>query len=741
MKKTLLRLALSCAVLLSSTFAFAGAKNTPMQAFIDREKSQHEFVPVTGLWQQSDRFAVSATEAFVSKAMVMDINTAVLSKLATEKPQAITLTVASPYGGTVEVELARFDFLSKDFKIAEKGANGTNMVSYTPGAYYRGVVKGVEGSMAAFSFFNGEAYGVYSTPDEGNTVIEPNTMAGAPANNYLVYQDKDMKIRPQGKCGVDGSAKPTKTTANKNVYSTCKDLEVFFKADYETYIDFSMNTTTLANYLTSVFNNIATLYRNEGIYVSIRYMEVNIASDAYQNPWWTESSDFLFEFANTQTDLHDADMAMLLSTRDGGMGGVAFLDQLCFGNPYSFSNINKIAPGGFPTYTWNVHMMTHEFGHTIGSPHTHDCEWNGNFTAIDACYPISGGCPNPVPAYPSGGGTIMSYCHFQSVGINFSKGFGQQPGDLVRDRVFNAPCAEIRLVKQPTATANETVIANRECTDDDNITWYWNDKNNVEEEDDVLAMKIRKAGSNIGNLDATGFDVRSATLAKYGTGQGYSIPMPKGTILKGTNVSMSRYWSINATTQPAGEVEVMFPITAKDMADVDGSAPNTTPLTNNDLVLYMAVNGKDGNPANGIPGAAATDIKLYNYGASATSKNWATEQYGDTILVKFNTRDLKGGGTLIYSYSQDPNAVGSVFSQGNIVLYPNPTHSVWNVWVPNTGSSSSFSLYTVDGRLVKQQMLNGDSLNEVDASQLAAGLYYYRISSETATYTGNLQKQ
>jgi hypothetical protein len=75
------------------------------------------------------------------------------------------------------------------------------------------------------------------------------------------------------------------------------------------------------------------------------------------------------------------------------------------------------------------------------------------------------------------------------------------------------------------------------------------------------------------------------------------------------------------------------------------------------------------------------------------------------------------------------------------VFYPNPTHNSWNVWVPNSGSNINFSLYTVDGRQVKEMKLQGNSVNEIDATMLAAGLYYYRISSETATYTGSLQKK
>jgi len=78
-------------------------------------------------------------------------------------------------------------------------------------------------------------------------------------------------------------------------------------------------------------------------------------------------------------------------------------------------------------------------GHNFGSQHTHACVWNNNSTAIDGCYATEGGCSSSV-GIPSGGGTIMSYCHLTSAGVNLSKGFGTQPGNLIRNRAYNGNC-------------------------------------------------------------------------------------------------------------------------------------------------------------------------------------------------------------------------------------------------------------------------------------------------------------
>jgi hypothetical protein len=89
-----------------------------------------------------------------------------------------------------------------------------------------------------------------------------------------------------------------------------------------------------------------------------------------------------------------------------------------------------------PTYSWTINVVAHELGHNLGSPHTHSCTWSGG--PIDNCAAPEGTC-SPGPA-PVNGGTIMSYCHATSAGINFNNGFGPLPGNLIRSRVLNASC-------------------------------------------------------------------------------------------------------------------------------------------------------------------------------------------------------------------------------------------------------------------------------------------------------------
>jgi hypothetical protein len=79
--------------------------------------------------------------------------------------------------------------------------------------------------------------------------------------------------------------------------------------------------------------------------------------------------------------------------------------------------------------------------------------------ALDGCYDEEweGNCPQP--GIPPEGGTIMSYCN----DIDFSLGFGEQPGNLIRDKVSNATCLQCAPV-YIIDLKNQTINVNTEVT-------------------------------------------------------------------------------------------------------------------------------------------------------------------------------------------------------------------------------------------------------------------------------------
>ena len=159
-------------------------------------------------------------------------------------------------------------------------------------------------------------------------------------------------------------------------------------------------------------------------------------------------------------------------------GGIALINGLCnSGNAYAYSNIDGVL-GQQGVYTWDVHVVAHEIGHNLGSPHTHDCAWgiNGD-EAIDACGGPAPSCDDaPIPQE---GGTIMSYCHQTNVGVNFSLGFGQEPGNLIRNTIdlclpeFGENCSQPEVIQNSgTYTINE-IISGSSASHSDAIHAKW----------------------------------------------------------------------------------------------------------------------------------------------------------------------------------------------------------------------------------------------------------------------------
>jgi hypothetical protein len=73
----------------------------------------------------------------------------------------------------------------------------------------------------------------------------------------------------------------------------------------------------------------------------------------------------------------------------GGFGGLASgINTFCNnGMRFSYSDVDY-EYNSVPIYSWTINVITHEFGHLMGSYHTHNCIWPGG--AIDDCGPIAG---------------------------------------------------------------------------------------------------------------------------------------------------------------------------------------------------------------------------------------------------------------------------------------------------------------------------------------------------------------
>lgn len=375
--------------------------------------------------QKAGKYLKSASDV-----SVLDLNEAQLQKLMADKPETLTFSV--PYNGTeVTVNLYKDNILSDDFSARnEKG----QIINYTPGIYYKGIIGDDMTSLAAFSFFEGNVMGVASSGQFKNLVLGKSK----DKQDFVVYSDKNLLGQNPFVCGVDELPENQKQHISfdndmlSKTQMTENCVRIYYEVAYAPYLENNSDETETLDWLTGVHNNIATLYTNDEVKVALSDVMIWTSDDPYDGDY----GENLDEFRQTRT-VFNGDLGHLINYP--ATTSVAYLNSICTDFRYAYSGIDMFYEQ-VPTYSWTIMAMTHEMGHSLGSPHTHACAWNGNDTAIDGCGPSAGyseGCDGDIPA---SGGTIMSYCHLTWAGIDLSQGFGPQPAALIRNTVESKLC-------------------------------------------------------------------------------------------------------------------------------------------------------------------------------------------------------------------------------------------------------------------------------------------------------------
>lgn len=308
---------------------------------------------------------------------------------------------------------------------------------YDLGRFYRGKIAGEDASTVTVSIFENELN--ISFTRNGNTYfIEklPASNDQRTRNAYLLYNATSQHYNGDFCFMQDDFGTYTKEELeNSSTRANGKCVGIYLEVDNDIFNNKGGVQPTI-NFVTGIFNQVAAIYANEDITTELSEVLVWDTPSPYTS---TNASSSLTQFQNNINDFN-GDLGGLLTYKVSG-GIAAGFSGLCNSNrdqSLCVSGINNSFQS-FPSYSWSVMVVTHEFGHIFGSRHTHACVWNGNNTAIDGCAgQVEGACS--VPGFPTAGGTIMSYCHLQNVGINFNQGFGEQPGNVIRNRVANATC-------------------------------------------------------------------------------------------------------------------------------------------------------------------------------------------------------------------------------------------------------------------------------------------------------------
>lgn len=386
----------------------------------------------------------SKVNTSLEEFQILSINTNIANHLAKKSTQDILISL--PFlGNEVKLRMSEIKITSNDYIVrSTKGIERT-----VEAKHYRGIVDGNSNSIAAISIINGEIYGVFGddSGDYNLGKIEDGT------ENYILYPSSAMRANLSHECGNDESHStdsfPNRVDNSNNHRAAgdlCKKVRLYWEADNNLYT----NKGTVANteaYLLAIFNQMAALYQNDGIIVELSETKIWDTSDPYDGSNAGLALDDFKAAWNSVGNSFNGDLAHLVTLDPSGNGGIAYVNTLCYRtNAYGYSRISA-SYNDIPTYSWTIVVLAHEIGHNLASPHTHSCAWNGNNTKIDNC----GGhysaaiddtnCPD-IPQEPVNGGTIMSYCHLTSTGINLANGFHPQVKTLIHNQITNASCLE-----------------------------------------------------------------------------------------------------------------------------------------------------------------------------------------------------------------------------------------------------------------------------------------------------------
>ncbi len=653
--------------------------------------------------------------ASLANLKISDINTIVRNKFE-------YLEIQIPYQDEIiPIQLFKVNPFAEGFHIdTDKNSN----IEYEQGSYYRGIIKGDLKSIVSFNFFKNECNGIISSSKLSNLVVGK-LAKNNNLNEYIIYKDSDLKILNSFNCGTKSEINPVQETIEESSKSenSVRCTTFYFEIDFNLYFENGNSTANTTNWITSVFNNVQTIFNNDGITTAIKSLYIWTTQDPY-NGIGNSSAAYLYKF-NEIRPVFDGDLGQLIGLDSGGLGGVAVgLNGFCTNNNFSYSDVN-LTFNTVPEYSWTINVITHELGHLMGSAHTHDCVWNGNNTRIDSCgpnagYPGNGDCVDN-GEIPVDGGTIMSYCHLSGGGgVNLALGFGIQPATRIINKANNSNCLSTNCINTCINNVLSSVVSN--------IT------NNSAKVDWV------EQGNTVSS-EAAFYPITSNT----GT---FTTPITNSFIAN--NLTPNTYYKSvvrkNCLGGLVGPEIVKIFVTSGDFCSgisLTDSGGSTGDYLDNETVTRVII------PANPESKATITftafDLELdYDYVNIYNGNNDTFPALssgfgftGNTIPNPLTSTAIDGALTLKF-YSDGgvvaPGYIASVSCSSlgtndfekaiDFSYYPNPANN--KVTINSKTEISEVTVFNIAGQLLYSNKLNNLSTN-IDISEFANGTYFFKL--------------
>lgn len=164
--------------------------------------------------------------------------------------------------------------------------------------------------------------------------------------------------------------------------------------NHQTYLDYGGDIGLIRRRVYEIFREASAIFEEE----------MNIKLTVYHIHIWDKPEPYaLATYMDYFSNVMNYWDAARPEVRDAVVG---------MSNRYgTFLGGNRMLTSNFPApgQDFSVSVLCHELGHTLGSPHTHNCFWPGG--PIDRCYALEGTSENCSQGFmEEPNGTIMSYC-------------------------------------------------------------------------------------------------------------------------------------------------------------------------------------------------------------------------------------------------------------------------------------------------------------------------------------------
>jgi hypothetical protein len=472
---------------------------------------------------------------------------------------------------------------------------------------------------------------------------------------------------------------------------------IAIETDFEFYQVMGSNTTTANNYIGNLFNYISAIYEND-TQTRLTVGDIFLWSTA-SDPWvenggtWCRLAEFGKYWKNNRSGVTRS-LAHFLSGAGLG-GGIAWMDTMCMGAQTVNSNTgcasvgNEYVFGGFGVSAnlngvintssgpaWDATVVAHELGHNFSSPHTH-CYGGvaGNANPVDGCYNGEGGsgCYSGSQGIPGIGtliggsssnrqGTIMSYCHLLSGGMNNIAGtFGKNhiygvAANRVSDKM-STRVAQIASTNQACLPVISTVTST------------------VQFSSASVSVAENVSGGQV-TIQVTRSDTTGTASVNYATSNG-------------TATAGSDYTAASGTLNfAAGVATASFQVTITDDTAVESSETIN-------LALSSPVNLTLGTQNTATVTITDNDVALPTVQLSASTVSVA--ENGGTVTITVTRSSGTGSSTVNYATANGSASAGSDYtaSSGTVSFAAGQTSRTFTVPITDDTAVESNETFTV----------------------------------------------